>query len=95
MVTRPDPPDPALLNQALAHVRTGQPAAAERLLARFPADRLPVPMLCLRAELLAAGGGMDAGGGAKGVLAHHRGVGRDGNAQGGGDRLGVGRQRRA
>ena len=33
MVTRPDPPDPALLNQALAHVRTGQPAAAERLLA--------------------------------------------------------------
>lgn len=60
MVTHPDPPDPQLLNEALARVRTGQSAAAERLLARFPADRLPVSMLCLRAELRAAGGHADA-----------------------------------
>ncbi len=51
--------DTARLGEAVAHARAGRAGAAARILARFPAAQLPLPMLCLRAEL-----GLQAGGAA-------------------------------
>lgn len=43
--------DTALLEQAMAHARAGRAGAAARILAQFPAAQLPLPMLCMRAQL--------------------------------------------
>ena len=48
--------DPGPLREAMAHARAGRADAAERLLAGFLAEQLPVSMLCLRAELRTATG---------------------------------------
>ena len=56
MVTNAGQIDPGPLREATAHARAGRIDVAERLLAGFLADQLPVSMLCLRAELRAATG---------------------------------------
>ena len=60
MATNAGQIDQQRLSEALAHARAGRVDAAERALAGFPAERLPLSMLCLRAELRTSSGRADA-----------------------------------